>query len=178
MIAEEWKAVVGFEGLYEVSNMGRIKSLDKVIVRSNGSPQTWKGRHVAVSYSGNRYLQVHMHHLGKQTTKGLHVIVAEAFVQNTNNKPQVNHKNRIREDCTAANLEWVTPSENICHILAQGCTMGKTKLNLKAARALREDAAAGLGTDILSKKYGISKGMVNRIKNNHAWKEEKYAEFL
>lgn len=97
---EEWRPVKGYEGLYFVSNTGRIRS----------------------NYKGGRTLKIQTQHTGYKTvelfnnrigkTLCVHRIVAEAFIPNPDNKPQVNHKDETRFNNHVSNLEWVTAKEN------------------------------------------------------------------
>ncbi len=94
---ETWRAVVGYEGLYEVSNQGRIRRV-KII-------EPTKKKH--------GYMQVSLvDRSGKRKSLRLHRIVAEAFIPNPENKPQVNHKDENPENNRAGNLEWATAEEN------------------------------------------------------------------
>ena len=98
---ENWKAVIGYEGLYEVSNLGRIRSL-------------YYGRtRVLKTYKGNRdYLIVSLSKDGKQKTYTVHRLVANAFIPNPENKPEIDHINTITTDNRVENLRYVTPKEN------------------------------------------------------------------
>ena len=99
---EVWKDITGFEGLYQVSNKGRIKSLAK-------------NKMLKSFICGSGYDEVLLYKNGHRKPKMIHRMVAEAFVPNESNKREVNHKdgNKFNNDFT--NLEWVTPSENIRH---------------------------------------------------------------
>mgnify|MGYP002524260711 FL=1 len=97
---EVWKPIKGYEGLYEVSNMGRVKSL---IIRAYKKPHILKPG-IVQGYNQVSLLR------GKQYK--VHNLVAEAFVPNPLNKPHVGHKDESRDNNRADNLEWVTPKEN------------------------------------------------------------------
>ena len=94
---ETWKPVVGYDGLYEVSNLGRIKRI-RVL-----EPTRKKHGYMQISLVGKN---------GVRKSLRLHRIVAEAFVPNPEGKPQVNHKDENPENNRASNLEWATPKEN------------------------------------------------------------------
>jgi hypothetical protein len=100
---EEWK-LCELNKNYFISNYGRLKDRNGVIKNLKGKGYI-KGRYIKLSYIEN----------GKYKSTPVHRLVAEAFIPNPENKPQVNHKNLIRYDNRDSNLEWVTPSENISH---------------------------------------------------------------
>lgn len=105
---EIWKPIEEYERLYEVSNLGNVKSLPR-----NGTIKKAKLLRVNVKKSG--YVNVVLTKNNKKKTFRLHRLVAKAFIPNPQNKPQVNHKNGIKTDNTASNLEWATSSENVRH---------------------------------------------------------------
>lgn len=111
MKKENWRPVVGYEGLYEVSDLGNVRSLKRNKVLS---PILDK----------DGYYIVNLHKDGKQKTYKIHRLVAEAFIPNPDNKPQINHKSEIKTqntvwvnedgtiDLDKSNLEWTTAKEN------------------------------------------------------------------
>lgn len=103
---EIWKPVVGYEGLYEVSNLGRVKSLDY--------RRTGKERLMKMGKGGrNAYYKVHLYKDGKMNIKLVHRFVAEAFIHNQNNLPQVNHIDENGLNNRVDNLEWCTNKYNV-----------------------------------------------------------------
>lgn len=110
MRVEIWKPVVGCEGFYEVSSMGRIKSLHG------------KGRFIKLQINRSGYWASGMIMNGKKVFKSVHRLMAIAFLENPENKPAVNHKNGIKTDNNLDNLEWCTFSENTIHAIKTGLT--------------------------------------------------------
>ena len=111
---EIWKPVIGYEGLYEVSNLGRVRSVDRLVKYSNGQIHLHKGRILSpglVHKSG--YLQVALCNNGKTQHKMVYRLVAEAFLPNIDNLPQVNHKDENPFNNCVDNLEWCTIEYNI-----------------------------------------------------------------
>ena len=110
---EDWRNIKGYEGFYQVSNLGRIKGLERDInvggYKRHLGEKILKARVVAggylsvILYSGNN----------KGRNLLIHRIVAEAFIKNPYNKTCVNHKDYDRANNSVTNLEWVTPKENI-----------------------------------------------------------------
>lgn len=112
---ENWKTIEGFDGYYEVSDQGRIRSLDRTILRHYKRYDkwvTWRGRIMALHLRRDGYPIVDLYKGHKRYEYAVHRLVAMAFVPNPNNRPEVDHINTIRTDARACNLRWVNRSEN------------------------------------------------------------------
>lgn len=110
-----WKAIPSYEGYYEVSNTGLVRSLDRYVKINNKSPRFQKGKELSQSNHKDGYKCVLLSLNGKQKLCTVHRLVAIAFLQQSPEKIEVNHKNGIKDDNNVNNLEWVTPSENMKH---------------------------------------------------------------
>jgi hypothetical protein len=109
---ECWKPVVGYEGFYEVSNHGRVRSVTHTIIRSNGVPTIIKSKLIRFSKLPCGYLQVGLHRDGKTKSARIHRLVAMAFIPNPYNLEQINHKDENKTNNYVDNLEWCTPKYN------------------------------------------------------------------
>ena len=107
MTKDIWRDVEGYEGLYQVSDQGRVKSLERKGRR--------KERFLKPGMDKDGYLFVNLWAGGKQKNHKVHRLVCQAFHENPGNKPQVNHINEIKTDNRASNLEWCTYAENNNH---------------------------------------------------------------
>lgn len=110
---EIWKPVVGWEGLYEVSNLGNIRTLDKYVnsaIKNNNKVKR-KGK-LLKQYIKNQYLQVTLTYNNKRKYINVHRLVAEAFLSNPNKFPQVNHKDENKLNNCVDNLEWCSAKYN------------------------------------------------------------------
>lgn len=120
MQEEIWKSIPSYEGLYEVSNLGRVRSLGKVFKMNNHGTICdvhFRPQILAQHYAYG-YLMVGLNKHKNQKTYLVHRLVAMAFIPNPENKPYINHINAHRDDNRVENLEWCTPLENSRH--AQG----------------------------------------------------------
>lgn len=117
-MAEIWKDIVGYEGLYEVSNLGNIRSVNW------GKRGYSKNLYLKPHNKG--YLQVELFKNGNRKMFMVHRLVAQAFLENNDNLPLVNHKDENKENNRADNLEWCNNSYNVCYSLNKhGIVTGK-----------------------------------------------------
>ncbi|MDR2044884.1 MAG: NUMOD4 motif-containing HNH endonuclease [Clostridium sp.] len=178
---EIWKPIDGYEGYYEISNLGRVKSLTRSMPHKTHGKWTIKERILKQGRTvpGDKgYMGVVLHSGGgKQTMFRLHRLVAKAFVPNPGRKPEVNHIDGDTYNNRADNLEWVTPKENMAHAKTIGrlshTEIGRSIVNLTTGEHFESAASAGRkygvsGDAILKCLYGISKTSAG-----HEWRTDE-----
>lgn len=169
-LMETWKPVVGYEGWYEVSNLGRVKRIKGGIGAKVGhilKPQInskWGYKVLSLSKKG----QVKLNRVAR--------LVAQAFIPNPENKPQVNHKDGIKTYDYVENLEWNTRSENIqhrCKVL--GINMGekswKAKFNNKEVLRIKELLKQGIPQRRLAEDFGVCQRTISCINRGITYKD-------
>lgn len=111
---EIWKDIKGYEGLYQVSNMGNVKSLDRIVNHntSKTGKSLVKGTLLKFKKDKDGYLNVCLYNNGNRSYRRVHRLVAEAFVPNPKNFPLVNHKDEVKDNNCVDNLEWCTYQYN------------------------------------------------------------------
>lgn len=109
---EVWKPIPKYEGIYQVSNFGRVKSLNRWVTCKNGNRQRRKERILKLRKNRGGYLIVGLHQHGEMNTFKVHRLVAQAFVPNPNHYSQVNHKDENKMNNKMENLEWCTVKYN------------------------------------------------------------------
>lgn len=111
---EEWKEIINFEGRYQVSNLGRIRSMDRIVRYPRGSKGTATKKGVLLKPKvSHGYLEVVL--LGSdgiRYSRRVHRLVAEAFIPNPNGYPYINHRDENKQNNVVSNLEWCTPKYN------------------------------------------------------------------
>lgn len=111
---EIWKSIKGFEGRYEVSDKGRVKSLERVVMRNDGRKQIINERILKGRPNTNGYLMVALYDdKSKQKSCCIHRLVCETFIEPVEGKNEVNHKDEDKTNNAVCNLEWCTRKENI-----------------------------------------------------------------
>jgi hypothetical protein len=172
---EIWKDVKGYEGLYQVSNFGRVKSLTRSVPCRGGFTRMTNTKIMKENKCG-RYSTIQLQRKGK--TKTVHRMVATAFIENNENKKTVNHINGIKKDNRAENLEWCTQSENQKHAYLTGLqTPLRTPKygNVKHARKITVHSLSGEWihefdsisrcADVLNLKYNSIRRVLKGTRN-------------
>lgn len=153
---EIWKDCKGYEGLYQVSNKGRVKSLQRI--RTNHTGGVWIQEEAILTGKINQdgYKVVHFTQpKGKTKIEFVHRLVALAFIPNPDNKKEVNHINSIRTDNFVENLEWVTRKENIDYASKEGHRSKYLVLCLQTGEVFKT-------TEEAAKKNGGDSGNIRR----------------
>jgi len=122
---EVWKFISGYEGMYQVSSLGRVRSVDRSMVLPSGKIRRDPGRYIKTTIHPKGYHYVVMSRDGFTKRFLLHRIVAQTFIPNPECKPQVNHIDGVKSNNNVENLEWVTETENISHALSSGLIVRK-----------------------------------------------------
>lgn len=136
---EEWKDIKNYEGLYQVSNLGNVRSLDRKIKQKNKNGEfqyvTYKGKILKIQKQKNGYLTIDLHKRNKFKRKLIHKLVAEMFIPNPNNYKCVNHKDSNIQNNRMDNLEWCTQSYNIKYAYDLG---NKIPPHMKAIKQIKD----------------------------------------
>lgn len=117
---EIWKPVLGFEGLYEVSNLVRIRSIERTVYRRKGGAVTWPEKVLKQRLNPNGYWIVSLWLNGNQKIARVHRLYALAFLPNPEGKPDINHRDGVKSNNSPSNLEWCTKRENSLHAYSTG----------------------------------------------------------
>lgn len=173
---EIWKPIKGYEEHYHVSNMGKVRSIPRTIMLSNGNPYTIKGGILTFSINRTGYFLVHLSRVTVRTFS-VHRLVALAFMPNPKNKATINHINGIKTDNHVDNLEWCTMSENLKHAHRTGLYKserhGNAKLNNKKVRVIKwllKEKWHGIYITDIAKIFGVYHGTIRKIKHGKLWK--------
>lgn len=124
---EVWKDIPGYEGLYQVSSLGRVRSFGRYV--KNRYKMIWRAGKTLKQGKDNKGYMTVVLCANKQQTKKVHRLVASAFLPNPENKPQINHINGNKQDNRTDNLEWCSQSENMLHAWATGLQKREHKKN-------------------------------------------------
>lgn len=127
---EIWKDIEGYEGKYQVSNLGKVRSLDR---KTGNHPR--KGKVLKPCANRNGYLAVNLYNKNtNREARSIHRLVAQTFIANPDCKPEVNHKDGNKQNNRVSNLEWCTGSENKIHAHKTGLKPNRTKGSFKKGK--------------------------------------------
>lgn len=176
-MTEEWRPVIDWVG-YEVSNLGRVRSIDRSAACANGLTQMRKGQMLSPRPNGDGYLVVTLRTPGRHSVARVHRLVAKSFIPNPESKPHINHIDCVVSNNDWRNLEWCTQAENLAHMTTLGRRKGNplgvrsvsaklddyTAMNIRAAHA-----EFGYSYSQLAAFFGTNKRTIGRILSGQSY---------
>lgn len=176
MMKEVWKPIPCYEGLYEGSNLGRVKSLPRYVTNTKyGSSRLVRERLLTPCFDTRGYVQYTLSKKQVVRSKRAHRIVAELFIPNPNNLPEVNHRDGNKLNNRVDNLEWCTRKENNDHRinilgnLPRGEEIHNSKLKSDDIPTIRGLHKAGMSCNKIAKIYSISASSIQLIVKHESW---------
>lgn len=173
-MVEEWKPVVGFEGYYEVSDLGKVRSLDRTVPCKKSGVSKRKGKLLNI-YLRKEYLAAALSKGGKGKAKFVHRLVAESFIPNPLGKPCVNHEDGNKLNNNKTNLSWCTYSENTYHAYRTGLIPnGENKKSAKLTQLQVMEICQLLDNTTLTQyeiadRFGVLPPAISRINTGDKW---------
>lgn len=174
---EIWKSITGYDGAFEVSNLGNFRSKDRMVPSRWCKPRPYKGKLLKLENTLDGYLRISLMQNSIKTKYLCHRLVAQEFIPNSDNKPFVNHLNGIRSDNRVDNLEWCTQSENeLYSIKTFGNTM-KGKTFPKKIKCLDTNIIYSSMSEVVRNIGGKAciSGLVKSINANRLYYGHKYS---
>lgn len=178
---ETWKPVIGYEGIYEISNTGLVKSLsrNKHCGHEMSKPQITKERILTIRTDRLGYTRVKLSKNGVSKLLYLHRLIAKAFIENPKSSKEVNHIDGDKSNNEISNLEWCTRSENLKHAFKNGLKRAKkgeennkAKLNVTEVKEIRKLYNTGKYTQVnIAKTFNVTSATISGIVNFNTWKE-------
>lgn len=167
---ERWRPVVGYEGYYEVSDRGQVR-------RVRGGRGATAGRVLSATLSGDGYRAVQLCRNDVKRKFGVHILVAEAFLGRRPRGKFPNHKNLVKDDNRAENLEWLTNRQNTMHAVRAGRIPGRpmhgeengrAKLTARQVAEIRRQKGR-IGQRVIAALCGVSKTLIQKIHQGRLW---------
>ena len=179
---EEWRDIKGFEGLYQISNYGRVKSLEKILFckRYNISGRHYDTKILKNNKSKDGYYKIQLFKDGLYKTIKISRLVAQAFIPNPENKPEVNHKDGNKTNNQVSNLEWNTTSENGKHAWNMGLRTKNFGKNNKSSKPILQYTLNNVFVkeweclNQIHKELGYDKKYIRKCCNKQAKQSHNY----
>ena len=179
---EIWKDIVDYEGVYQISNLGKVKSLYRLRQCSKGAFRVIPERVLKSKISRGGYETVHLR-TGKESWPSVHRLVASAFIPNLENKPTVNHIDGIKLNNNLTNLEWATESEQMIHAISTGLytppvikdytrygeDAHSCKIKQEDVEIIKSMRKQGRTYKYISEQFNIGISQTFRICKNQSW---------
>lgn len=180
-MVEIWKSIPGFEGLYEISSLGNIKSLDRYVNHNSTFKALKKGKILKQKINKLGYKSIVLYSKNKRFYKYIHRLVAIEFIDNPEDKQCVNHIDGNPYNNNVKNLEWSTYKENIKHALdndlmnppiGERCAQSKIK-KADVIDIRRAYSNTGIRQSDIARIYKLDQSTVSNIINRKIWKHIK-----
>lgn len=165
---EMWKDVPEFEGCYQISNLGRVRSIDRKFKSKDGRNWSIKGRIDNPTISSKGYFHKRFKYNGKQKNYKIHRLVGLLFLTNSSNLLEINHKDGNKLNNNAENLEWCSRQQNMNHASINGLL--PRKLDSKKIIIIREKYINGSSKESLAKEFNVTIPCIHSIIIRHTWK--------
>src|SRR3546814_586448 len=176
MDSEEWRPVLGYEGYYEVSSLGRVRSLPRIrsAKRRKGTQFTMRmaGRVLVLCLNKSGYLAGNMCIEGQRKNFEVHRLVCKAFHGPAPDGQQAAHKDGVRTNCYASNLRWATPASNTADkyghgTILRGARHPRAKLTPDGVRHIR---SSGRSSRVMAEEFGVSLSVIKAVRSGQSWK--------
>ncbi|AGO47510.1 HNH endonuclease [Cellulophaga phage phi19:3] len=160
-----WLDISGYDGLYQANRRGDIRKCNsKILVK-----QIYRSGYLCVFLLDSK---------GKQKSKQVHRLIAETFIPNPDNKPQVNHINGIKDCNSTGNLEWNTAKENVKHaidnrLMKTGCERSNSYFDSNQIELIKQCIEKGISQKLIADSFGVSTVTISDIKLKKRYKSEK-----
>lgn len=176
-MSEKWRDIPGYEGIYQASSLGRVRSLDRVIEHPHTGSTRLRGKVLIQAPNGRGYLKVTLSRDNVKAQRTAHRLVLEAFVGPAPDGMECNHRNGNKTDNRLSNLHWVTASENSRHALRTGLASGKSgedngnaKLSPEIAEMIRKIYALNQFTmEEIGLMWGVSHQAIRDVVRGKRW---------
>lgn len=169
---EEWRNVVGYEELYQVSSYGRVKRLEKINIQYHGGFVIYPEKILKQFKDKGGYVFLGLRKKGKKKKfPKVHRLVAQSFIKNNKNKPCINHIDNNRSNNYVENLEWCTHKENSQHSAKQGRTAHNRNmaiLDIKQVKRIKK-LKGKISAYIIGPKYNVNRRTIEDIFNSKTW---------
>ncbi len=176
---ETWKDIPGYEKMYQASNLGRIRSLDRYVKGNKNKLRLYPGSILKGTPDKDGYLKLSLSKENKQISFGIGRLVAKTFLENINNFKEINHKDGNKQNNSIDNLEWCTRSQNEKHAYDTGLIKKKfgeqhhnAKLTNEAVRVIRNSFT--LTHQELANIFGVNRKCVGNIINFKNWRNTQW----
>jgi NUMOD4 motif len=173
-MTEIWKNIAGFDG-YEVSNLGKVRSVDRTISTKNGQRRTYAGKILGQATDERGYKHVCLWKDNRQTGFVVHRLVADAFLREMKPGEEVNHDDLDKQNNTPFNFEITSHAGNMSHATKNG-RLAK-KLTEESVREIRFSMLWGDNKNSLADRFGVTRQAINAVIWDKSWKRINLSEW-